>query len=127
MLTLSKGFKKPQTGDKGSVFFPAMEANIQQLNDHDHDGTDSAKIIGGNISNGLISIAAVDWVAFGSGYRVLVTLPTGYAYDDTHKEFRIDGGPNDGALVFPTVVKDSSSTMYVHSNDNTIALKVSVK
>ena len=40
--TLSYGFVRPATGDKGSVFFPALEDNITQLNSHDHDGTDSA-------------------------------------------------------------------------------------
>ena len=41
MLTLSHGYEKPETGDKGSVFFPALEDNIQKLNDHNHNGLNS--------------------------------------------------------------------------------------
>jgi hypothetical protein len=31
--TLSYGFEKPATGDKGTVFWPALEDNIQQLHE----------------------------------------------------------------------------------------------
>jgi hypothetical protein len=46
MLTLSYGFKKPQVPDQGGVVFPALEANWQQVNDHNHDGVNSALIAG---------------------------------------------------------------------------------
>lgn len=48
-IELSYGYKKPQTGDKGSTFFPELEANIQQLNDHAHNGSNSAQIPSTNI------------------------------------------------------------------------------
>ena len=44
MQTLTYGFKKPQVTDKGPVVFPALEANWQQVNDHNHDGANSALI-----------------------------------------------------------------------------------
>jgi hypothetical protein len=44
MITLSYGFKKPELKDLGPVVFPALEDNWQQVNDHDHDGLNSAKI-----------------------------------------------------------------------------------
>lgn len=127
MLTLSKGFKKPQSGDKGSVWFPALEDDIQQLNDHTHNGADSQAIPGGNIQNSVVVIAAVDWVVFAPGYRFLLSIPAGYTYDGTHKEVRISGGPADGAIVNPTIEKVSNSTMYVYTNDNTVAFAVSFK
>jgi hypothetical protein len=49
-ITLSYGYKKPQTGDKGSSWFPDLEHDIQQLNDHTHNGVTSAKIPTTNIS-----------------------------------------------------------------------------
>lgn len=127
MLTLSKGFKKPQSGDKGSVWFPALEDDIQQLNDHTHNGTDSHAISGGNITNNVVTIAAVDWVVFAPGYRFLLSIPADFTYDGSHKEVRISGGPTDGAIVFPTIEKVSSSAMYVYSNSNTVAFAVSFK
>ena len=44
MIILSYGFKKPELKDLGPVVFPALEDNWQQVNDHDHDGLNSAKI-----------------------------------------------------------------------------------
>lgn len=44
MDVLSYGYKKPQDGDTGDVFFPAIEDNIQRVNDHTHDGVNSAFI-----------------------------------------------------------------------------------
>lgn len=41
MITLSYGFEKPVNGDTGDVFFPALERDIQRLNDHTHDGVNS--------------------------------------------------------------------------------------
>lgn len=127
MLILSKGYKKPQSGDKGSVWFPALEENIQQLNDHTHNGTDSQLIAGGSVSNQVVTIAAVDWVSSGSGYRFLVPLPSGYTYDGTHKEVRLNGGAQDGAVVVPTIERVSNTTMYVYSSDNTVSFNVSFK
>lgn len=127
MLTLSYGFKLPQTGDKGSVWFPALEDDITQLNAHDHNGVNSAPIPGGSITPSITNIATVDWVVFGSGYRVLVTLPSGYLFENTHKEFRLVGSPQDGAIVNPTIEKVDNTSFYVFSNLNTIALRVSIK
>lgn len=49
MQTLTYGFKKPQVTDKGAIVFPALEANWQQVNDHNHDGVNSALISASNI------------------------------------------------------------------------------
>lgn len=128
MLTLSKGFKKPQTGDKGSIYFPAMEENIQQLNDHTHNGVDSQALTGAVITNGTASVGAADWVLQSAGtYRALVTLPGSYTYDGSHKEVRIAGGAMDGDVIFPTIEKVSATSLYLYVNDNTLDLTVSFK
>jgi hypothetical protein len=46
MLPLSYGFQKPEVTDQGGIVFPALEANWQQVNDHNHDGVNSALIAG---------------------------------------------------------------------------------
>lgn len=128
MLTLSYGYKKPQTGDKGSVYFPALEGDIQQLNDHTHNGTDSAPIPGSNITNAIAAVGSADWALQTPGtYRALVNLPLGYTYDGSHKEVRISGGPTDGAVINPTIEKIDDSSLYLYVNDNSLNLNVSFK
>lgn len=112
MLTLTKGFKKPQSPDTGDIFFPAMEQNIQQLNDHTHDGTTS-QLLSTNTQN----ILAANWVAApigGGQYRQLITVPTGFSYDVADIWFKL----STGELVFPTVERASATTYYVYTIDN---------
>ena len=40
-ITLSNGYIKPEDGDTGAVWFDALEDNIQRVNDHNHDGSNS--------------------------------------------------------------------------------------
>ena len=128
MLTLSKGYKKPESGDKGSVYFPAIEDNIQQLNDHTHDGVDSQALSGAVIENETVAVDNTDWVLQTPGtYRALVTLPTGFTYDGSHKEVRVAGGAMDGAVIHPTIEKVSATSLYLYVNDNTLDLSVSFK
>lgn len=44
MITLSFGVKKPNQGDLGDVFFPALEGNIDSFVAHSHDGQNSQKV-----------------------------------------------------------------------------------
>ncbi len=120
MLTLSYGYKKPQTNDKGSVFWPAMEANFQQLNDHTHNGTDSAKITAASSTVVTVAILAAAWgVALADGgYRQLVTLPGTVTYDTVMLHYK---GATNGHVYFLQTEKVSSSTFYVYCNDNSLS------
>ena len=119
MLTLTYGFKKPQTNDRGSVVFPALEANWQQVNDHDHNGVNSKKISSASFDKLTQTIAAGSWVLVANGhYRQLVTLPGTNLFDNVTLSFRDDTG----AWVYPTVVKNSSNTYYVYVSNNTLTL-----
>lgn len=126
MLTLSYGFKKPQTGDKGNVFFPALEDNIQQLNDHSHNGVDSAPISVAYLTKSSQSILAAAWVAVAGHtgtYRQEVTMPAGITWSNFIPRFLISGGGTDGHQIFPTLEKGSASNKYyIYINDNTLAL-----
>lgn len=78
MQTLSYGYKKPQSTDTGDVFYPAMSDNMQQLNDHSHDGSDSAPL-----SAGGVSVPSGSWAAVGGLpgiYEQVVSLPTGFTW-----------------------------------------------
>jgi hypothetical protein len=118
MLTLSYGFKRPQTGDKGSAFFPALEDDIQQLNDHEHDGTDSARLTTASVEALTTAILAAGWVAQGGGlYAQDVNLPGSLLYDEIHITFKQTSNGNQLAL---GVDKVDGNTYTVYCTDNTL-------
>lgn len=119
MLTLTYGYLKPQSGDKGATLFNALELNIQKVNDHTHNGTDSAPVDVKSIVASTQALNAGDWVTYGGPpgfYRQLVTMPAGFLYDQVQFGFRINGNP---ALF--GVEKVSATTYYIYSNDNTVS------
>lgn len=124
MLTLSYGYKKPQTNDKGSVFFPALEEDIQQLNDHNHNGVNSAPIPVAYLIKDTQTIDSANWVATSGGrYRQEVTMPAGLTYSNIFMRFLIDGGAQDGETIYPSIEKGSAANKYyVYINDNTLDL-----
>ena len=124
MLTLSYGYKKPQNLDKGGVVFPAMEDNIQRLNDHTHNGVNSAPLNPSAIVATSQSILSANWAATSGGnYSQVVTMPAGLSFNSTVKEFRLSDG-----TVFVPKTKFVSTTQYeIHINDNTETLTVYYK
>ena len=125
--TLSYGFVKPATGDNGTVFWPALEDDIQKLNDHTHNGVNSARLTTvGSIAT-TQTVTSAGWVLLGDGlYRQTVTMPAaltsvGSTYDDHDIEIR--DSTSGRKLVIPTQ-KLASTTFYVYTNDNTQGLKI---
>lgn len=118
MQTLSYGYKLPETSDTGTIVFPALEDDIQQLNDHDHNGTNSAQLPAQSILGIPQNILAINWVANGpiGHYRQLITIPAGFDIDTVNIGFRTSAG----AFVYPTVEKQSDTTYYVYTIDNTL-------
>jgi hypothetical protein len=120
MQTLSFGFKKPQTGDRGSVYFPALEDDIQQLNDHSHNGVDSALLSSSSFQAITQNLAAADWVLVSNGkYRQLVTVPGAIT---TLADWRVEFLDSSGNQQYLTMDRVSTTTYYVSINDNSIAL-----
>lgn len=122
MQTLSYGYQKPQTGDKGTPLFTALEQNIQRVNDHNHDGVNSPPLTAQSIQGIQDTILAANWVAFGptGHYRQLVTMIAGFNYDTCFMSFRLSSGD----YVTPTVEKFSGTQYYVYTTDNTLDFKV---
>lgn len=115
MITLSKGFLKPQNPDTGDIWFPGMETNMQKLNDHTHNGTDSQLL-----ATTSQSILAGGWAAAPQGgglYRQLCTVPTGMSYDTCD----IWVLRSTGERAYATMERVSSTTFYLYTNDNTLA------
>ena len=113
MTVLSYGYEKPANPDTGDIFFPAMERNIQRLNDHTHNGLNSAPL-----ASRTVSLPSGSWVLapIGGGlYRQVLTFPGTFTYDTADLWFKL----STGELVYPTVERITSTTVYVYCNDNT--------
>lgn len=120
MLTLSYGFQKPESGNNGAAFFPALESNIQQLNDHTHNGSNSALLTASSSTAVSQSILAASWASLGSGkYSQTVTMPGVITFDTHNIQLR---NTSTGEIMLLSVTKASANTYTVYINDNTIAL-----
>lgn len=121
--TLSYGFVKPQTGDRGSVFFPDLEDDIQQLNDHSHNGTNSAKLTAAASAAVSQAISSASWSSLGAGmYRQTVTIPAsltgnGGVYESFNIQFL---NAANGRQLLLSREKVTSTTYYLFINDNSI-------
>ena len=115
MQTLTYGYLKPQNSiDYGDQFFPAMEFNIQRLNDHNHDGVNSARL--SSTSQNILNSA---WVAapIGGGlYMQTVTMPAGFNYDSCQILFKL----STGEFVYPSVERVNTTSYKLYTNDNSL-------
>lgn len=112
MQTLSYGYQKPENPDTGDTWFPAMEDNIQQLNDHTHNGVNSAPL-----GSSTVSAPSGSWSSVGNGtYRQLVTVPSGLSYDTCEVWVK----RSTGERVYATLERASSTTFYIYTNDSSL-------
>lgn len=125
MITLSYGVLLPQTGDRGSAWFPALETDLAYLNDHTHGGGVGAPIPATNIQPVTQAVLAAGWVAYADGlYRQLLTVPNGKNYADVSIVFK------DSTSFQPFLLGTeaaSATTYYVYINDSTITLTASYR
>lgn len=124
-VTLSYGYKKPVNGDKGSTFFPDLADDIQRLNDHSHNGTDSALLSPNVISKFSQTLLAAGWVSLGNGnYRQEATMPVGATFANSLMRFEISGGASDGFVIYPSIEKSAAGKYWIYINDNTLDVRV---
>ena len=114
MVILSKGFKLPETGDFGDVWFPALEDNTQQMNDHTHNGVNSEKISAIALTGSTATVLSGAFADQGNGYwRATVTVPGGLTIDNfvvTVKD------PTTKDPIYLKQEKLSSTTFYLYTN-----------
>jgi len=116
--TLSYGYIQPQNGDKGSVWFPALNDNIQQLNDHDHNGVNSALLPSTSITGGTVNIPSGSWTLDVTGrYKQDVTVPAGYNMSDYAITFYL----STGEILVPSITKLTATTFRIFTCDNTLS------
>lgn len=119
MITLTYGYKQPQNGDKGSIWFAALNDNIAQLNSHNHDGSNSAPIPSSTITAGTVSIPSGSWTLDVAGrYKQDVTTPTGYSMDTSNPLIRITSSGN---VIYPTIEKLSGTSFRIYTNDPSLS------
>lgn len=113
MVTLTYGYKKPQTGDTGDKFFPAGEFNIQRINDHAHNGVDSAFLTVAGIAVTAASFIPTTGAQGAAGiYEQELTLPAGRLFDTTQIWFRSSIG-NTANL---SIAKTAANKFKVYTN-----------
>ena len=88
MIVLSNGYQLPEDGDLGDVWFDAIEANIQRLNDHSHNGVDSEKLSSSSIEAVSTTIDSGDFNLVGSEYEYTLSLPALILVDTSNITFR---------------------------------------
>jgi hypothetical protein len=120
MLTLSYGYKLPQSGDKGSTLWTALQDDITRVNGHTHNGSDSAKIPVQNLTTTTQAITAAGWTLGSSAghYSQVITMPAGFTYDN----FIIDFRDASNRKVYIGVTKFDATSFTIFSIDNTLTL-----
>lgn len=89
MIIQSNGYKLPETGDFGDIWFPALEDNITRVNSHNHDGNNSEKIISTSMEAVVQSVLSGSFTPSGDEFVSLVTLAGGLVdVDKKHVVFR---------------------------------------
>jgi hypothetical protein len=135
MLLLSKGYYKPQANDPsegaaGVGWFSSMEANMQRLNDHNHDGVNSQSLSTAAITRYTSTINPADWVSDGGGnYHFDVTVPAGISgavapLNDINSYSLSFINATTGERLLPTITRLTSTTFRVEQNDNTMTMTI---
>lgn len=124
--TLSRGFKRPDTGDRGTSWFQDLSDDITQLNSHTHNGIDSEKVNVSAIVKQSQTLLNSAWGADlgGSTYKQSVTMPAGLVFTDSQITFINVTGANLGTTIYPTVNQTGVSAFDVLVNDNTMTVRV---
>lgn len=123
---LGYGFVKPDVGDESSTrWMVDHRNNWQKVNDHTHDGVNSALISIPTIVKVIQSYVAADWVFLADGiYTQTVSMPIGYEYDNAFFEHTITNGTYADSEWSPRTIKTGASSYTIYSNDNTIDFDV---
>jgi hypothetical protein len=120
--TLPTGMRleQPDTGDKGSVWFPVLERNIVKTNDHTHNGTDAAKVVSTSITAVTQAISSAGWTNQTNGvWEQELTLPNSANYADVAIIVKSDTGTQLHLDVKAGTTTPNAGKKYkVYSNDN---------
>lgn len=127
MVILAYNLKQPTTGDRGSIFYPALEEAIQRLSSHNHDGNNSALISASSTQAAYVDALSANWLVTSPGrWYQDISLPAGYTYDNSIFEVRtIVGGVY--VKIYTGVARISNTVLRVATNDNTVDFRIYIK
>lgn len=114
MQTLSMGVFKPDNGDRGDVFYDRMADNCDWMNDHTHNGTNSALL-----ASTTQAISSASWAAapIGGGlYVQTITMPGSYQYDACAMWFKL----STNEYVYPSIERVSATSYKIYTNNNAL-------
>jgi hypothetical protein len=124
LTTLTYGLKLPASGDRGATLFAALEGNINQLDAHNHNGTNSPKLPGSSITGTVVPAGAGSWIADVNGMHYqTVTLGSGYDFDKQQILVKLTSTKE---YVYPKMERVSASQVKVWTNDNTVGFDLLV-
>ena len=121
-VVLSFGYIKNQSGDKGSVFWPDLEFNIQRINDHSHNGVNSTRLDSTSIDPITQTVPNTGWASLGDGnFKQTITVLAGV---NLYKKVPIIFDALTTKLLNLSCHITSASTYDVWTNDSSLSLKV---
>ena len=122
--TLTYGLKKPESGDRGTSVFTDLEDNIDLLDDHNHDGVNSALIPSTSIAKESLGIGAWSGPNSNGLYTALLTFPSGRLPEDSIVKIQDATTKEDLSHLTKIRVVNGSNIQYeIYSNDNTLSLE----
>lgn len=130
MTSTTYGYRVPDIGDPGlgaTGWFASLVYDVTRLDQHDHDGVNSALLTINNFAPFTNSILAAGWTSNSrGGYSQLVTAPAGVTDISNYNLKFIFVTPTGqvGATGYLGYTRVSATTYTVFCNDNTAAFTV---
>lgn len=112
--TETYGFLNPATGDLALVWMAAINSTITQLDNHNHDGSNSSLISPASISKYTSVITSAGWTSSASGYSKVITVPAAVLEVNSYNiHFYITAT---GVRIYPGVERASATTFTLYAN-----------
>lgn len=109
--TLANGRIKPQTGDKGSVWFSAIENNIDLDDAHTHDGINSPQLTASAFTKEFYTVADADFTQQADGFYT-APIDTGILLDPNESVIRFYLNST-GSAIYPEWKRLSGTSVEV--------------
>lgn len=124
MTPSTYGYRIPDTGDlaKGANgWFASIVYNFERLDDHNHDGVNSALLALASFSPYTATIAAAGWSVSGSGYKQTISAPAGLTEFNNYNAKFVFTAPvgKVGEIAYLHYDRISATSIDVYCNDNT--------
>ena len=124
MRTTPYGYRVPQTGDpaKGTGgWYESVEFDIDRVDNHNHDGTNSRLLSAAAIPTETVDILAAGWVADGPSYKQTVTMPAAVpeVNEVSVRFYQTAPGAEVGKNANLSFKRLTATTVEVYCSDNT--------